>query len=167
MRADLETLTAKSKEQGFHTPAIIVVGEAAAFNLQPETVNPRGPLDGITVGLIGTEHFTDQMEIALRKEGAKTETLLRMECLEEKGKNAMASVYPRLGAYTWLVLTSVNGVRLFFKGLFESGLDIRALGHMKVAAIGAATCRALLDRGIPAGSCAGGILLCQPGSGAF
>lgn len=96
------------------------MGEAAAFNLQPETVNPRGPLDGMTVGLIGTEHFTDQMEIALRKEGAKTETLLRMECLEEKGKNAMASVYPRLGTYTWLVLTSVNGVRLFFKGLFES-----------------------------------------------
>lgn len=148
LRADLETLAAKAKEQGFHTPAIIVVGEAAAFNLQPETVNPRGPLDGMTVGLIGTEHFTDQMEIALRKEGAKTETLLRMECLEEKGKNAMASVYPRLGTYTWLVLTSVNGVRLFFKGLFESGLDIRALGHMKVAAIGAATCRALLERGI-------------------
>ena len=108
LRADLETLAAKAKEQGFHTPAIIVV----------------------------------------RKEGAKTETLLRMECLEEKGKNAMASVYPRLGTYTWLVLTSVNGVRLFFKGLFESGLDIRALGHMKVAAIGAATCRALLERGI-------------------
>ena len=148
LRADLETPAAKAQEQGFHTPAIIVVGEAAAFNLQPETVNPRGPLDGMTVGLIGTEHFTDQMEIALRKEGAKTETLLRMECLEEKGKNAMASVYPRLGAYTWLVLTSVNGVRLFFKGLFESGLDIRALGHMKVAAIGAATCRALLERGI-------------------
>ena len=87
LRADLETLAAKAKEQGFHTPAIIVVGEAAAFNLQPETVNPRRPLDGMTVGLIGTEHFTDQMEIALRKEGAKTETLLRMECLEEKGKN--------------------------------------------------------------------------------
>ena len=46
LRADLETLAAKAKEQGFHTPAIIVVGEAAAFNLQPETVNPRGPLDG-------------------------------------------------------------------------------------------------------------------------
>ena len=48
LRADLETLAAKAKEQGFHTPAIIVVGEAAAFNLQPETVNPRGPLDGMT-----------------------------------------------------------------------------------------------------------------------
>ena len=31
----------------------------------------------------------------------------------------MASVYPRLGTYTWLVLTSVNGVRLFFKGLLN------------------------------------------------
>ena len=90
----------------------------------------------MTVGLIGTEHFTDQMEIALRKEGAKTETLLRMECLEEKGKNAMASVYPRLGTYTWLVLTSVNGCLLYtsysyrasntaedFAGIFERFTD--------------------------------------------
>lgn len=148
LRADLETLAKKAKEQGFHTPAIIVVGEAAAFNLQPETESRSLPLDGITVGLIGTGHFTDQMEIALRKEGAKTETLLRMECLEEKGKFDMDSVYPRLQDYTWLVLTSVNGVRLFFKGLFASGRDVRALGGLKVAAIGAATCKALSERGI-------------------
>lgn len=78
----------------------------------------------------------------------------------------MASVYPRLGTYTWLVLTSVNGVRLFFKGLFESGLDIRALGHMKVARSGLQP-QGAFGTGDPAGSCAGGILLCQPGSGAF
>ena len=148
LRTDLGSLSQKAKEQGFHTPAIIVVGEAAAFQLQPESETHRLPLDGITVGLIGTGHFTGQMETALRKEGAKTEMLLQMECLEKKGENDLSSVYSGLGAYTWLVLTSVNGVRLFFKGLFESGRDVRALGGLKVAAIGAATCRALSDRGI-------------------
>lgn len=148
LRADLKTLPEKAEEQGFHTPAVIVVGEAAAFDLQPESGQDKLPLWGITAGLIGTEHFTDQMELALRKEGARTETLLQMECLEEDGKRAMASVYPRLGDYTWLVLTSVNGVRLFFEGLFQSGRDLRALGQLKVAAIGAATCKALSDRGI-------------------
>jgi uroporphyrinogen III methyltransferase/synthase len=41
--------------------------------------------------------------------------------------------------YRWIVFTSVNGVDYFFRRLFENGLDVRALGHIKTAAIGPAT----------------------------
>ena len=50
--------------------------------------------------------------------------------------------------YQWLVFTSVNGVQFFFQRLFGQGLDARALGHMKTAAIGPSTAKRLLDYGI-------------------
>jgi len=49
----------------------------------------------------------------------------------------------RLADYDWLVFTSVNGVRFFLRRLEQRGRDLRALGHLKIAAIGPATAEAL------------------------
>ena len=50
--------------------------------------------------------------------------------------------------YTYLVLTSKNGVDIFFDKLDELGLDCRALANIKVCSIGAATSKAIQRRGI-------------------
>lgn len=52
--------------------------------------------------------------------------------------------------YTYLVLTSKNGVDIFFDKLDEMGLDCRALANTKVCAIGSATSKAIAKRGIKA-----------------
>jgi uroporphyrinogen III methyltransferase/synthase len=49
----------------------------------------------------------------------------------------------RLGGYQWLVFTSVNGVAAFVRRLRQTGRDLRALGHLRLAAIGPATADAL------------------------
>ena len=49
----------------------------------------------------------------------------------------------RLADYEWLVFTSANGVRFFLRRLEERGRDLRALGHLKLAAIGPTTAEAL------------------------
>ena len=49
----------------------------------------------------------------------------------------------RLASYDWLVFTSANGVRFFLERLTARGRDLRALGHLKLAAIGPATAEAL------------------------
>jgi uroporphyrinogen III methyltransferase/synthase len=49
----------------------------------------------------------------------------------------------RLSDYHWLVFTSVNGVQMFVQRLRHSGRDLRALGHLKLAAIGPSTADAL------------------------
>ncbi len=49
----------------------------------------------------------------------------------------------RLSDYDWLVFTSANGVRFFVERLAERGRDLRALGHLKLAAIGPTTAHAL------------------------
>jgi uroporphyrinogen III methyltransferase/synthase len=49
----------------------------------------------------------------------------------------------RLAEYDWLVFTSSNGVHSLIRRLCDLGADLRALGHLKLAAIGPATADAL------------------------
>src|SRR5207247_2025474 len=44
-----------------------------------------------------------------------------------------------LSGYQWLVFTSANGVHAFLRRLRQSGRDLRALGNLRLAAIGPAT----------------------------
>jgi uroporphyrinogen III methyltransferase/synthase len=48
-----------------------------------------------------------------------------------------------LRSYDWLVFTSVNGVHAFLKRLRQTGHDLRALGNLRLAAIGPSTAAAL------------------------
>ena len=47
------------------------------------------------------------------------------------------------GSFQWLVFTSANGVHALLNRLFTLGLDVRALGGIKLAAIGPMTVEAL------------------------
>ncbi len=55
-----------------------------------------------------------------------------------------------LSGYDWAVLTSANGVDALFGRMTALGLDSRALGGVRVAAIGPATAQALARHGIRA-----------------
>ena len=63
---------------------------------------------------------------------------------------AMQEAYRNLAAYTWLIFTSANGVRLFFQEMQHSGMDYRLLGHIKFAVIGDGTGRELANFGFHA-----------------
>ncbi len=52
--------------------------------------------------------------------------------------------------YTWLVFTSANGVNICFERLRSIGYDARAIGNVRVAAIGPATAAALACYGLNA-----------------
>ena len=52
--------------------------------------------------------------------------------------------------YTWLVFTSANGVSICFERLHSIGYDARAIGNVRVAAIGPATAAALACYGVNA-----------------
>ncbi|MBY0396340.1 MAG: uroporphyrinogen-III synthase, partial [Thermoleophilia bacterium] len=56
---------------------------------------------------------------------------------------AVDDAIARLATFDWLVFTSGQGVRWFLDRLDSSGRDLRALGHLRLAAIGPATAEAL------------------------
>jgi uroporphyrinogen-III synthase len=59
--------------------------------------------------------------------------------------NTLAEVLQEFGAYEWVVFTSVNGVKYFFEEFIRVHEDIRALGLVRIAAVGEATAAALKD----------------------
>jgi uroporphyrinogen-III synthase len=52
---------------------------------------------------------------------------------------ALDSALRNLAAYDWLILTSVNGVKALVERMKKKKLDVSALAHLKIAAIGPAT----------------------------
>ena len=71
--------------------------------------------------------------------------------IEKVGKNTeLENEIKNLKDYTYLILTSKNGVDIFFDKLDEMGLDCRALANTKVCAMGVQTAKAIANRGIKA-----------------
>ena len=149
VRGTLADISLRTREAGVLPPAVIVVGETAAMDLC--TGSLRRSLEGVRVGLTGTDSITGKLRTALEQEGAQPVLVER----------SVVDPLPLLipldvlcdGMPHWLVLTSANGVRLFFKKLQEAHIDLRRLHACKFAVIGAPTAAVLAEYGIQADLC--------------
>lgn len=137
-RATLATIAAL----GVASPSAIVVGPVAALDL---TWFESRPLFGRTIVVTRAREQASTLRRRLEELGASVVELpsIAIEPLE------IASV--DVSQYAWVVFTSVNGVDGFFaRALADHGLDSRALGGRRIAAIGPGTTAALARRGITA-----------------
>lgn len=147
VRGTLLDICGKVEAAGLHTPAIIVVGETAALDFSSR----EGlPLDGTVVGITGTATFRERLGTLLTSLGARVECAGAMEVVSFADSPAVRAACENLESYGITVFTSANGVRLFFKGLLDSGRDFRALGSMKFAVIGPGTAAELKKYGFRA-----------------
>lgn len=127
------------RAEGLEAPAVIAVGDTAAFELNSP---PALSLSGVTVALTGTEAFSQRLGEMLRRLGAETVTAARLSVRE---KNVSL---PDLGKYSWAVLTSSVGVRCLLGRLLRERFDLRRLCTLKLAAVGRATAQALESAGL-------------------
>jgi uroporphyrinogen III methyltransferase/synthase len=65
-------------------------------------------------------------------------------------RKSFAAAVKHLSEYDWVVLTSVNGVDALMEEVAREGLDARAFGGAKIAAIGPATAARLAEQGLRA-----------------
>ena len=136
VRATLATIGAA----GVKAPSAVVVGAVAGLDL---TWFESRPLFGRTIVVTRAREQASELRVRLEHLGA-TVIELPSIALEE-----VEFALPDLAEYAWAVFTSVNGVQAFFdRGLRPAGLDARALGGVRVAAIGPGTAAALAQRGI-------------------
>ena len=146
VRSTLEKLPEQARRAQVQTPAIIVVGEVTALELKnTETL----PLANLSVGVTGTDRMIRRLTKLLSSLGARTITTERSKLTEKHPKldpNA-------LDEKSWIVFTSGNGVRQFFRVLRENGMDIRTLAACRFAVIGKATADELYSFGICADYC--------------
>lgn len=148
VRGTLADIAEQTRAANVRPPAVIVVGAVAGLDLAPSTALP---LEGVTVGLSGSEPMTKKLGEALEPLGARTfiaqQSVIR-ELPLPMGLDSLCDGTPR-----WLVFTSANGVKEFFRRLKAERVDLRRLANCRFAVIGAATGRALSDQGFQADLC--------------
>jgi uroporphyrinogen-III synthase len=106
------------------------------------------PLSGIRVLVGRARHQAGSLSRELRKLGADVLEIPFIEIRKPRSFRPLDSALKNLGSYDWLILTSVNGVEAMWERLRRLRLTKRNLKHLRVAAIGPATKKALEHRGI-------------------
>jgi uroporphyrinogen III methyltransferase/synthase len=134
-----ERVTPYSK---FPPPAIAVVGRVAELTDSLSWFERR-PLFGRRVMVTRPRHQSKQLSMALSELGADVVCQPAITISDPADWAAVDDALRRLSEFDYLVFSSSNGVRQLAKRLLDLGLDLRALGNVKLAAIGPGTSDAL------------------------
>lgn len=103
------------------------------------------PLAGRRVAVTRSRDQASELGQKLAALGAEVIALPLIRISARVDRQLLADALLELGRYDWMVFTSANGVRFFFAEFFRVFDDIRALGLVRFATVGAATAQALAD----------------------
>ena len=142
VRSALRDIEAAAAAAGAVSPAIILVGKAAAMDLHAK------PLSGVCVGITGTEEIAGKQRFLLEQLGAKAMRLAVSRVRDLPMSPVWETTRPH-----WLVFTSGNGVKRFFRQLAQQGKPLGSCANRRFAVIGAATQKVLEGFGIRANLC--------------
>jgi uroporphyrinogen-III synthase len=107
-----------------------------------------GQLQGVRVLVGRARHQASALSSDLRKLGAEVVEIPFIEIRKPRSFRALDSGLKNLSNYDWLILTSVNGVDAMWDRFPKLRLSKKSLKHLKVAAIGPATKKAIESRGV-------------------
>jgi len=145
--ATIDTIVAEVARTGIGAPAVVVIGDVVSerehlrwFDLQP--------LFGKRVLVTRPAHQADDFAARLWEAGAEPIVAPAIAIGPPSDPQAARDAVAQVRDYAWVAFTSRNGVDAFFDRLGELGRDARALGDVKIAAIGPKTAEALAARGI-------------------
>ncbi len=147
--ATLSTLPQTAKEKNVKSPAIIIVGKVCAYSEQFDWFDNL-PLKGKTVVVTRPKERAGTLSSKLRSLGAN---VVEFPCIETHPFipcPEMEKAVENIAHYEWLTFTSPAGVSALMEFLERSGRDVRALGSIKLAAIGPGTDRELRKHGLRA-----------------
>lgn len=147
LASTLADLPDAAVREGFTNPSIIVVGDVVKLKDKLDWFEKK-PLFGRTVVVTRAREQASDSAALLASRGARVIQFPTIRIVPMPDYAELDDAVSHLSRYGWVVFTSVNGVRFFRQRLDALGLDARALGSVKVAAIGPATARAVEGMGI-------------------
>ena len=140
--ATLATISGAVRSFGFRLPALLVVGPVVGLRDELEWFE-RLPLFGQRIVITRPREDAVRASVGLEMLGAEVLLAPTVEVRPIDDPAPLDRSIDHLADYDWLVFTSANGVRFFLRRLEERGRDLRALGHLQIAAIGPVTAEAL------------------------
>lgn len=135
------------EEEGVIAPAVMVIGDVVSLRDSLSWFE-KLPLFGKKIIVTRTRHQARELSGPLRVLGAQAIELPTIEIAPTDKPEEIGRVIRSITDYEVIVLTSPNGVKTFFDGLSEAGLDTRSLGGIIVSAMGPGTAGALGEFGV-------------------
>ncbi len=134
----LDTIVADLEASGLGAPAMVIIGEVVAHRAKTAWFEGR-PLFGKRIVVTRAREQAGQLTQLLEDNGADVIELPFIEIQPSVDESIIGEVFAGIAVYEWVIFTSANGVREFFKLFHRAFDDIRCLGPMRIAAVGAAT----------------------------
>ena len=122
-------------------------GFLRAASFMPKA-NENYPLRGTRILVGRARHQAGSLSSSLRALGASVIEIPFIEIRKPKSFAPMDQALKRLATYDWLILTSANGVEAMWERLRKLRITRRKLSHLRIAAIGPATKRAIVKHGL-------------------
>jgi uroporphyrinogen-III synthase len=107
------------------------------------SISANRPLSGVRILVGRARHQASALSEELRKLGATVLEIPFIEIRKPRSFKPLDSALQNLAAYDWLILTSVNGVEAMWERLARLRLAKKHLAHLRIAAIGPATKKAI------------------------
>ena len=142
IEATLADLPQAVRAAGLSAPAVIVIGSVVSLRSELSWFE-KLPLFGKRILVTRPRHQGGDLAQRLVQLGAVPYLLPAVEIREPADWGPVDAALHNLARYQWIVFTSANGVRMFLERLLHQGRDLRALGNIKLAAIGPKTAEAL------------------------
>ncbi|SEG34601.1 uroporphyrinogen-III C-methyltransferase [Paenibacillus sp. UNC499MF] len=146
----LADISAKAKEAGFQSPAVIIIGEVVKLREKLAWFEKK-PLFGKRVLVTRARSQASELVAMIEELGGEPVEfpVIKLQPPSSPDAQRMLDEALRgLGSYNWIVFTSTNGVEFFFRRMRELRLDIRSLSGVRIAAVGPKTAEALESRGL-------------------
>ncbi|MHB1556537.1 MAG: uroporphyrinogen-III C-methyltransferase [Isosphaeraceae bacterium] len=138
----LASLPRQAIEASLRSPALLIVGEVVGLRDRLAWFE-RLPMFGRRIVVTRPEAELARSASSLEAMGAEVIAAPTVVVRPIPDPGPLDDAIGRLDSFDWLVFTSPNGVRFFVDRLEHLGRDLRALGRLRLAAIGTTTAEAL------------------------
>ena len=145
--ATAETLPQRARAAHAQSPGVIVVGQVCAYAGEMDWFG-RLPLKGKQVIVTRPRERAGTLAQKLRELGAEVTEFPCIETVPLTPCPALEEALAHISEYEWLAFTSPAGVAALMGHLDRAGRDVRALGNIKLAAIGPGTAGELKNHGL-------------------
>lgn len=110
--------------------------------------NENHPLAGTRILVGRARHQAGSLSTSLRSLGASIIEIPFIEIRKPQSYQPLDDALKNIKNYDWLILTSANGVEAMWQRIRRLRITRRKLKHLKIAAIGPATKKAIVKHGL-------------------
>ena len=136
----------RAESAGLKPPALTIVGDVVSLRGRLDWFGRYG-LAGRRVMVTRAADQAGEFSRMLESRGALVTECPTIELFPVESEELDIAIN-NLAGYDWLILTSANAVRFFFRLMEGRGMDSRALAGCRVCAVGPKTAEAIESRGI-------------------